>query len=84
MNLVNKLIDQNLFVGRLRSTGKFEWFTDKSPQFNLKAEGNNLSLSKKIGYRSFQIVLPKFNFNTVLQQNTLVAESVFKLVIEEI
>ncbi|WP_082024875.1 autotransporter assembly complex protein TamB [Necropsobacter massiliensis] len=79
LELVNRLIEQELLKGQLHSSGNVAWFTDKPMQLALQLDGNNLSLAHKIDYRTFRLDVPKFNVDAQLQNNQLGVKSEINL-----
>ncbi|WP_051977433.1 translocation/assembly module TamB domain-containing protein [Necropsobacter rosorum] len=75
LDLVNRLIEQELLKGQLHSSGKVAWFTDKPMQLNLQLDGNDLALAHKIDYRTFRLAVPKLTVNAELQNNNLGVKS---------
>ncbi|HBO37329.1 MAG TPA: DUF490 domain-containing protein, partial [Pasteurellaceae bacterium] len=76
LEMVNKLTEQSgLLKGQLRSEGKVAWFTDKPLQLNIRVDGDNLALAKKIDYRTFNLTVPRLSVNAQLENNNLALKS---------
>ena len=72
LDLVNKLIEQDSLKGNLQAQGNVAWFTDKPFQFTAKVDGNHLTFSQKLDYRTFKLDIPKLTLNADIQNNNLV------------
>lgn len=76
LELVNKLTQQeNLLRGQLRSQGKVAWSGNKPISMNLLVSGDNLSLAKKIDYRTFRLNITKLALDSRLENNNLTVKS---------
>lgn len=75
LDLVNKLIEQDSLKGNLQAQGNVTWFTDKPFQFSAKVDGNHLSFSQKLDYRTFKLDIPKLTLNADIQNNNLVLKT---------
>ena len=75
LDLVNKLIEQDSLKGNLQAQGNVAWFTDKPFQFTAKVDGNHLTFSQKLDYRTFKLDIPKLTLNADIQNNNLVLKT---------
>ena len=75
LDLVNKLIEQDSLKGNLQAQGNVAWFTDKPFQFSAKVDGNHLTFSQKLDYRTFKLDIPKLTLNADIQNNNLVLKT---------
>ncbi|MBF0751981.1 MULTISPECIES: translocation/assembly module TamB domain-containing protein [unclassified Pasteurella] len=75
LNLVNKLTEQDMLKGQLRSEGKVAWFSDKPFMLNVSLNGDNLLVTQKLDYRTFKLAIPKLTLNTDIQNNNLTLKS---------
>lgn len=75
LDLVNKLTQQDSLKGQLRSEGKVAWFADKPFVLNVALNGDNLSITQKLDYRTFKLNVPKLSLNADIQNNNLTLKS---------
>ena len=75
LELVNRLIEQEMLQGQLRSAGRVAWFRDKPLQLNVSVDGNNLSVAQKLDYRTFKLNIPTLALNADIQNNNLTLKS---------
>lgn len=75
LDVVNRLMGQNMLKGQLQSRGKVAWFSDKPLQLNVAVEGNNIGVAQKLDYRTFKLDIPKLSMNADIQNNNLTLKS---------
>ncbi|OOF40470.1 DUF490 domain-containing protein [Rodentibacter rarus] len=75
LDLVNKLIEQDLLKGQLRSEGKVAWFSDNPFILNVSLSGDNLAVAQKLDYRTFKLDIPTLALNADIQNNNLTLKS---------
>ena len=75
LDVVNRLMGQNMLKGQLQSRGKVAWFSDKPLQLNVAVEGNNIGVAQKLDYRTFKLDIPKLSVNADIQNNNLTLKS---------
>lgn len=73
--LVNKLLAQESFNGKLHAQGNVAWFTDKPFQLTTKLEGHELSIAQKLDYRTFRVTFPILTLDAEVKNNNLTLKS---------